>query len=148
MLFGLKKNRCSNTGQLLVWAKTKIRMQKTRDTFIASLTEAFWIPGSSQTRVLINCIFICRNKTRIKQASIHTNHFAVTLTVQRCHRSRHWAGWRNTDNYRLGTERHFWTFCFQLELPVKQQRQQTFPEAQRHCDALRTTPRCWEAAGW
>lgn len=114
----VSKNLCSNTGHLLVWTKTEIHMQKTRDTFIVSLNEAFWIPGSSETCVLINCIFICRNKTSIKQASIHTNHFSLTSTVQHCHHFRDWAWWQNTENYRLGTESHFLTLYLQLKLVV------------------------------
>lgn len=93
-------------------------MWKTRDTIIASLNEALWIPGSSKTYVLINFIFICRNKTRIKQASIHTNHFSITSTVQHRRHFRDWAGGQTTENYRLGPESHFLTFCLQLKWAV------------------------------
>lgn len=77
MLFGFKKNLCSNTGHLLGWAETKIHMQKRWDTSILGLDEAFWIPGSW---VLINYSFSCRNKTGIKEASTHTKHFSLTQT--------------------------------------------------------------------
>lgn len=156
MLFGFK-NLGSNTGHLLVWTKTKIHMQRTRDTFIVSLNEAFWIPGSSKTCVLINCIFICRNKTRIKQASIHTNHFSLTLTVRHCHHFRHRAGWQNMENCRLGTESRFVNIIFTAEISgdarVKQQGKQTFleprhTELQPHCDAPKTTRLFLKAGGW
>ena len=113
-------------------------MQKTRDTFIVSLNEAFWIPGSSKTCVLINCIFIRRNKTRIKQASIHTNHFSLTLTAQHCHHFRHWAGWQNAENYRLGTESHFVNIIFTAEISGDAQ-------AAKQTDVSGTTPG-WIAA--
>lgn len=71
----VSKNPCSNTGHLLGWAKTEIHMQKRWDTSILGLDEAFWIPGSW---VLINYSFSCRNKTGIKEASMHTKHFSLT----------------------------------------------------------------------
>lgn len=77
MLFGFKKNPCSNTGHLLGWAKTEIHMQKRWDTSILGLDEAFWTPGSW---VLINYSSSCRNKTGIKEASTHTKHFSPTRT--------------------------------------------------------------------